>query len=182
MATKQTYYLMNHDEQKLKSLRNYYVKQLKAPNLKTDKKEKYEAKLEELNAKLVDYDMKRNAKKCDDEDKRLKSLRYYYVKQLKVPNLDNDKKVKYEAKLNELNQKISNIEKQKFMSNGEINEANLEELNQQKLNYENKLNSINELKLKYENKLREINEMINTLRSAEGTLTTTQSESDHEKD
>ena len=156
-STKQTYYLMNQEEQKLKSLRNYYVKQLKTPNLKSDKKEKYETKLNELNAKLSEYDVKRNAKKSDDEeneDKRLKSLRYYYVKQLKNPNLDNDKKVKYESKLNELNQKISNVE---------INETNLEELNQQKVNYENKLNSINELKLKYENKLREINEMINTL-------------------
>ena len=150
---------MNQEEQKLKSLRNYYVKQLKTPNLKADIKEKYEAKLNELNAKLAEYDVKRNAKKSDDEeneDKRLKSLRYYYVKQLKTANLDNDKKVKYEAKLKELNEKISNLE---------INDTNIEELNQQKVNYENKLNSINELKLKYENKLREINEMINTLTS-----------------
>ena len=158
MATKQNYYLMNQEEQKLKSLRNYYVKQLKIPNLDNDKKVKYEAKLNELNVKLADYDTARNARKSDDEgeDKRLKSLRYYYVKQLKTPNLDNDKKTKYEAKLNELNHKITNIE---------VNETNLEELNQQRVNYENKINSINELKLKYENKLREINEMINTLRS-----------------
>ena len=151
---------MNQEEQKLKSLRNYYVKQLKTPNLKADIKEKYEAKLNELNAKLAEYDVKRNAKKSDDEDeneeKRLKSLRYYYVKQLKNPSLDNDKKVKYEAKLKELNEKISNME---------MNETNIEELNQQKVNYESKLNSINELKLKYENKLREINEMINALTS-----------------
>ena len=63
-STKQTYYLMNQEEQKLKSLRNYYVKQLKTPNLKSDKKEKYEAKLNELNTKLSEYDVKRNAKKC----------------------------------------------------------------------------------------------------------------------
>ena len=92
----------------------------------------------------------------NQEEQKLKSLRNYYVKQLKTPNLDHDKKVKYEARLKELNQKISNME---------INETNIEELNQQKVNYESKLNSINELKLKYENKLKEINEMINTLTS-----------------
>ena len=149
-TNKQSYYYLNHDEQKKKSLRNYYMKQLKNDNLNDEQRNKYESKLEELNIELEEVDVKRNNKKID-EDKRLKSLRQYYVKQLKNPNINTEQRNKYEQRLDELNRKINNVE----------------ELNQLKINYENKLKTINEMKIKYENKLQEINDMINKLSTNE---------------
>ena len=155
--SKQTYYYNNRDEQKLKSLRNYYIKQLKNLDLDLNKKNKYELKLNELNSKIdgltnTSTNHKREIDK-DDDEKRLKSLRYYYVKQLKNPELDNNKRIKYEAKLKEINADISNIE---------YNENTLEELNQLKAEYENKITSIMNLKEKYEAKLQEIVDKINS--------------------
>jgi len=159
--SKQTYYYNNRDEQKLKSLRNYYIRQLKNPDLDLNKKNKYELKLEELNSKidgLTNTSTNHKNKDKDDDEKRLKSLRYYYVKQLRNPELENDKRIKYEAKLKEINAKISNIE---------YNENTIEELNQLKADYENKISSIMNLKEKYEAKLQEIADKIKLINQSD---------------
>ncbi|MBR3617509.1 MAG: hypothetical protein IKN46_02405, partial [Acholeplasmatales bacterium] len=153
MSSKQTYYLKNIEEQKLKSLRRYYVKQLENPNLETNRKTKYETKLQELNDKIDSIESNHKSKSKpknnnnNTEDRNLKSLRNYYIKQLRNPELEESKKTKYENKLAELNDKINNIED---------NEITLEELLEDKASYEAKLNSIEELKIKYEAKLQEI--------------------------
>ena len=149
-----TYYLKNSEEQKLKSLRRYYVNQLKNTELSNDRKTKYETKLAELNEKLESFNSTRTPKTKDNEDRNLKSLRNYYIKQLRNPDLDANKKDKYEAKLEELNSKINHIE---------VIDTNLEELLQDKANYENKLKSLEELKIKYQSKLQDINDKINLL-------------------
>ena len=154
--SKSTYYLKNSEEQKLKSLRRYYVNQLKNDNLSNDRKAKYETKLAELNEKLESFNSSRAPKSNTHEDRNLKSLRNYYIKQLRNPELDSNKKAKYEAKLEELNSKINHIE---------VIDTNLEELLQDKSNYESKLKSLEELKIKYQTKLQEINDKIDLLSS-----------------
>ena len=120
------YYLKNSEEQKLKSLRRYYLNQLKNPDISPSRKEKYETKLEELNDKIQSFDSTRVSKPKDNTDRNLKSLRNYYIKQLWNPELDTNKKDKYEAKLAELNSKINHIE---------VIDTTLEELLQDKDNY-----------------------------------------------
>ncbi len=151
MSTKQTYYMQNSEIQKLKSLRRYYIKQLSNENLETNKKAKYETKFAELNDKIQSFETTHAPKPKNNEDKNLKSLRHYYVKQLQNPELDENKKAKYETKLAELNAKINGIE---------VNESSLEELLQDKANYEAKIKSLEELKIKYEAKLHELNDKI----------------------
>ena len=153
---KSTYYLKNSEEQKLKSLRRYYINQLKNPELSNNRKEKYETKLAELNDKIKSFDSMHTPKPKDNTDRNLKSLRNYYIKQLRNPDLDTNKKDKYEAKLAELNSKINHIE---------VIDTNLEELLKDKANYESKLKSLEELKIKYEAKLKDINNKINLLNS-----------------
>ena len=154
VISKSNYYLKNSEEQKLKSLRRYYVKQLDNPNLDVNKKDKYESKLAELNEKLESFNTTRASKSNSHADRNLKSLRNYYIKQLRNPDLDTNKKDKYEAKLAELNSKINNIE---------VIDTNIEELLQDKANYESKLISLEELKTKYKSKLQEINDKINLI-------------------
>ena len=158
MSSKQTYYLKNSEEQKLKSLRRYYIKQLENSNLEANKKTKYETKLQELNDKIDSIESNHKSKSKpknnnnnNNEDRNLKSLRNYYIKQLRNPELEESKKTKYEAKLAELNDKINTIE---------VNDMTLEELLEDKASYEAKIKSIEELKIKYEAKLQEINDKI----------------------
>ena len=155
--SKQTYYLLNQEEQKVKSLRNYYVKKLNDKSLDEDKKAKYEAKLTELNNKIATFDSKHKRDNIEEEDsnesiKRLKSLRYYYVKKLNDKSLDEDKKTKYQAKLAELDEKLHN---------NNNNNNNLESLLQQR-------DKINEVIMKCQQKLQHIEELI-----AEYDVTTT---------
>ena len=158
MSSKQTYYLKNSEEQKLKSLRRYYVKQLENSNLEANKKTKYETKLQELNDKIDSIESNHKSKSKpknnnnnNNEDRNLKSLRNYYIKQLRNPELEESKKTKYENKLAELNNKINTIE---------FTDMTLEELLEDKASYEAKIKSIEELKIKYEAKLQEINDKI----------------------
>ena len=51
-AQKRSWYHLNSQQQKLKSLKSYYVKQLKKTDLKPEIKTKYENKLNEINLKL----------------------------------------------------------------------------------------------------------------------------------
>ena len=51
-AQKRSWYKRNSDKQKLKSLRSYYENQLKKDDLKEEVKNKYEAKLNDINEKL----------------------------------------------------------------------------------------------------------------------------------
>ena len=48
-ASKRLWYHKNKETQKLKSLRNYYIKQLKKDDLKEEIRTKYETKLNEIN-------------------------------------------------------------------------------------------------------------------------------------
>lgn len=48
-ASKREWYHRNKEQQKLKSLRNYYIKQLKKDDLKEELRSKYETKLNEIN-------------------------------------------------------------------------------------------------------------------------------------
>ena len=52
-ANKRKWYYNNKEQQKLKSLKQYYVNQLKKEDLKEDIKTKYENKLNTINEKLV---------------------------------------------------------------------------------------------------------------------------------
>ena len=51
-ASKRQWYWNNREQQKLKSLKAYYIKQLAKSDLKEELKNKYEAKLNEINQKL----------------------------------------------------------------------------------------------------------------------------------
>lgn len=51
-AQKRNWYHLNSEKQKLKSLKTYYIKQLKKTDLKPEIKTKYENKLNEINLKL----------------------------------------------------------------------------------------------------------------------------------
>jgi len=48
-SQKRNWYHIHSEQQKLKSLKSYYVNQLKKENLKPETKTKYELKLNELN-------------------------------------------------------------------------------------------------------------------------------------
>ena len=52
-AAKRLWYHKNRDKQKLKSLKQYYIKQLTKTNLKEEVKNKYENKLNDINSKLT---------------------------------------------------------------------------------------------------------------------------------
>ena len=96
-STKQTYYLMNQEEQKLKSLRNYYVKQLRNPELEESKKTKYENKLAELNDKINDIEINDMSLEELLEDKASYEAKIKSIEELKI---------KYETKLQDINNKI----------------------------------------------------------------------------
>ena len=51
-ANKRKWYYHNQEQQKLKSLKQYYINQLKKEDLKDDIKSKYENKLNKINEKL----------------------------------------------------------------------------------------------------------------------------------
>ena len=51
-AAKRHWYYNNREQQKLKSLKQYYIKQLGKTDLKEETRSKYENKLSEINNKL----------------------------------------------------------------------------------------------------------------------------------
>ena len=51
-ASKRLWYYNNREQQKLKSLKQYYIKQLAKTDLKEEVRIKYEAKLNEINQQL----------------------------------------------------------------------------------------------------------------------------------
>ena len=52
-ANKRNWYHRNKEQQKLKSLKQYYQNQLKKDDLRDDVRSKYECKLNEINEKLL---------------------------------------------------------------------------------------------------------------------------------
>ena len=94
--------------------------------------------MQELNNKIdsieSNHKTKPKSKNNNNEDRNLKTLRNYYIKQLRNPELEESKKTKYENKLAELNDKINTIE---------INDMTLEELLEDKASYEAKIKSFN---------------------------------------
>ena len=54
LASKRNYYKRNSELYKLKSLLTYYVKQLEKEDLAENKRENYQKKYDEIEAKLVD--------------------------------------------------------------------------------------------------------------------------------
>ena len=150
--SKRQYYHRNSDIQKLKSLRVYYVKQLQKDSLDADVKEKYESKLSELNSKIAELDVAfqtkpRFSSKTEPSQHSLTSLRSYYVKQMKLPNLSEEQKQKILAKISELNKKILQ---------SQLKDKNSEEIIKMKEELENKIQSLDQLKAKYSVKLEEM--------------------------
>ena len=145
--SKRNYYKKNAEEQKLKSLRVYYIKHLQNSDLDETTKQKYENKLNELNEKISEFESSR-LPKTETSEHSLTSLRSYYCKQMKQPDLSEEKKQTILAKISEINQKILQIQ---------LKEKNVEELNKIKIDLENKIQSLDQMKEKYTAKLQEIN-------------------------
>ena len=153
--SKRNYYHRNADIQKLKALRTYYLKRLQNDELDVTTKEKYESKLAELNSKIGELNgafqsKPRFSSKPIETQHSLTSLRSYYVKQLKLPNLTEEQKQKILAKISELNKKILQTQ---------LKEKNSEEIIKMKEELENKIQSLDQLKAKYSAKLEEIRVM-----------------------